>query len=797
MVAFDSGMKEKAFPYWKSVWLFAFFSSLIGTAPLMGADYTWTGATTGLNWASNNWSGTPAIDPSTGPTGSDNYMGSIGSTSIVLNGDRSINMFLQPSSQTTTMLIVATNSTISSVFTADTISNDSGALLTFRNRSGGTSGTLTVDVRNLNINGAGNITIGSSAANASQQATNVVQSLSVTGTTSLNSSGKLLLNIGDAVYSLGLLDVNDGEVLLNHSQFNKPEATAVVKGLTGTGGFIRNATTNANNSSILLIQNAVDYSSASALQDGTGKLSVTKEGAGTQTLTAANTYTGLTTIAEGTLKVGDGGTTGSITSNVNLTSSSAAFAIDRSDSYTFSNTISGSGSFIKMGAGVTTLTGNNSYLGGTLIQGGYVQMANDANLGDISGAATLDGGGFSLTGTSSFSRDVVLESGGEFLVATNSTITWAGEISGVGALMKTGGATTNSILILSGNNSYSGGTVIQSGVLGVSSDENLGDLAGAVTFANIGTGRLNILQSGAVFNRDIIINEGSMGGISVAVGMEATWNGQISGAGTLEKRFAGQLTLSGSNSYSGGTSLGTGTLKATHQSALGTGAVTLNTGTTLIVDVDSGAGAVGNQIIFSGVATYQLSRQAGTGYDAYSALSLQSGGLSTTASILAGVASGNTMLTSSFEIASEAVNDALRKSDVFSLEGTGTDVFVLQLSVADMLEGDFVGWLDESSGSWVNAVFGNSATGGSAIAGYAGSYLASGAAATSAYLGSWGYDVGNDTVWAVLDHNSEFAVVAVPEPATMAMLVLGLGLALWGRRISKSLIKRSSTICCS
>jgi len=84
--------------------------------------------------------------------------------------------------------------------------------------------------------------------------------------------------------------------------------------------------------------------------------------------------------------------------------------------------------------------------------------------------------------------------------------------------------------------------------------------------------------------------------------------------------------------------------------------------------------------------------------------------------------------------------------------------------------GSFLAW--NQSGTWVNAVLGNLSTGGSAIAGYAGSFAASGAAASAAYLGSWGYDAAGHNVWAVLDHNSEFAVV--PEPSTWALLAFSL-----------------------
>jgi len=90
---------------------------------------------------------------------------------------------------------------------------------------------------------------------------------------------------------------------------------------------------------------------------------------------------------------------------------------------------------------------------------------------------------------------------------------------------------------------------------------------------------------------------------------------------------------------------------------------------------------------------------------------------------------------------------------------------------------------------WVNAVEGNSATGGSAVANYKGTYaaFASANSITEAtlvnYLGSFGVDIASDTVWAVLDHNSAFGTV--PEPATLTLLALG-GLAVLRKRRRRS-----------
>ena len=84
-------------------------------------------------------------------------------------------------------------------------------------------------------------------------------------------------------------------------------------------------------------------------------------------LTGANSYTGGTTIAAGTLQLGNGGTTGSIIGNV---VDNGALAFDRSNAVTFPGLISGTGSVSQIGSGSTTLTAANTYSGGTLLAAG-------------------------------------------------------------------------------------------------------------------------------------------------------------------------------------------------------------------------------------------------------------------------------------------------------------------------------------------------------------------------------------------------------------------------------------------
>nr|WP_276575486.1 autotransporter-associated beta strand repeat-containing protein [Salmonella enterica] len=269
--------------------------------------------------------------------------------------------------------------------------------------------------------------------------------------------------------------------------------------------------------------------------------SLTKTGAGTLILNAENTYTGGTTISDGTLVANNVEAlgTGNVTDNATLELNTGG---------DFDNAISGSGQVVKSGDKTLTLSGANSYTGGTTISGGTLVATNVEALGsgDVTDNATLE-----------------LNTGGTF----------DNVISGSGQVVKSG----DEMLTLSGANSYTGGTTISGGTLVVSNVEALG--SGDVTD-----------------NATLELNTGG------------DFDNNIGGTGSVVKSGDKTLTLSGANSYTGGTTISGGTLIATNVEALGTGNVTddatleLNTGG----DFDNAISGSG-QVVKSGDETLTLS----------------------------------------------------------------------------------------------------------------------------------------------------------------------------------------------
>ncbi len=230
------------------------------------------------------------------------------------------------------------------------------------------------------------------------------------------------------------------------------------------------------------------------------------------------------------------------------------------------------------GAGAFTLSGNAvTNLGGITNNSSNLQTVN---LNQTLGAAqtfNAANGNLTVGGT-------IANSGNLLTITGSSTTTLGTTVSGTGGLAKTGAGT----LILNGSNSYSGGNTISGGTAQLGNVKGLGSTTAPLTVNTGGTFDLH------GFSPNIGPLNGTGGAIQTNVAGTATlttgtnaagsYAGQIqngSGAVALAKNGVGTLTLSGNNSYSGGTTLGGGTLQLGHTNALGStsGGLTVNGGT--------------------------------------------------------------------------------------------------------------------------------------------------------------------------------------------------------------------------
>ena len=437
------------------------------------------------------------------------------------------------------------------------------------------TGTDQIQIANTNNSGGGVRFI--NASNSYSGDTNVIQG--GTGTTVLqlgasevlpNGTGKgnLLLN------SVGVLDLNSFNETINGLSGNS--TSYVVNSVASTQATLTigdNGTTSTfagviqDNIGSVPVANATTGGALTANTGGT--TAITKIGNGTLTLSGNNSYSGGTTINSGTISVNSATSLGSaggnltfagnstIAATANITSSrnyainsGVSGTVDVATSSTFSNngTISGLGTLVKAGNGTLTLTGNNSYSGGTTVSNGTLAVSGSGTLGSPAAALNVAGGILDLEGTSQTAGTVTINStiqngtlSGTSFDGQNGTISAA--LSGSGALAKT----TAGTLTLSGNSSYSGGTTVSAGSLVVSNNNALG--SGNVTLnssngTNSGVYRSSLTLSGVtVTGKTVTMNSTTNRAGLVATGAGGgTWNGTVTLSGSTSGNGNSEFT---------------------------------------------------------------------------------------------------------------------------------------------------------------------------------------------------------------------------------------------------------------
>ncbi|MBI5263193.1 MAG: autotransporter domain-containing protein [Bradyrhizobium sp.] len=250
-------------------------------------------------------------------------------------------------------------------------------------------------------------------------------------------------------FTVGTLNLNASAANSNYlfqtgtliMQTSAGSAAINVQSTGGQTDFLNFSTLQLNSNTVITTASASATFTMGAQSFVTGTGSLTIAGPGTVSFYDAASYTGGTTINSGsTLQLLHlGPFSGSIVGNV---VNNGTLAIDRSANYTFSGNISGSGALQQNGTGTLILTGTNTYSGGTTINDGKLEVGNNGTSGSISG-------------------DIINNSLLSFV--RSDSYTFGGNISGSGTLVQEGSGTT----ILTGNNTYSGATILSVGTFEV------------------------------------------------------------------------------------------------------------------------------------------------------------------------------------------------------------------------------------------------------------------------------------------------------------------------------------------
>lgn len=485
---------------------------------------------------------------------------------------------------------------------------DDGSTIQSSNGTNAWEGPVTLNGA-ANLGGSANLTVNGAITGASGSLTKTgVGTLTLGSTPGSNTYGggttiKAAYNASSFIQLGAAEQIPDGSLVTftggsggGFSYFSLLGNSETVGGISDSDsiarGVIQNEQTGSDKASVLLTVNAANDCSFSghvrnAASGTTGALGLTKTGAGKLTLSGGNIkYTGATTVSEGTLVLAD---TTAFASDI---TDDASLELSVSAPWTLAKAITGTGQLIKSGSGTLTLSGANSYSGGTRIDAGRIVLSSAGAIGSL-GIISMNGGTlqFSAANTIDYSggarlrledgKTATFDTAGLNVTFANALATGSEATAG---LAKSGGGT----LTLNAANTYKGLTTVAGGVLRIQHAEALGTTNAGVTVAS---GMRVELVDVTVSGEAITVNGAGgnfWGGLQcasgtsewqgpVTIGSELTRIGVNTGTftvsgvidssnnvyGVMFRPDAGTLILSGANTYLGDTGIicGSGSVK--------------------------------------------------------------------------------------------------------------------------------------------------------------------------------------------------------------------------------------------
>ena len=401
---------------------------------------------------------------------------------------------------------------------------------------------------------------------------------------------------GSNTYSGGTTLTAGDLLVANDSCLSGTASTLTFAG--GLLGFTGTSVTNLNAHTVnwTSFDGGIDVANEAATftirQKISGSGTFTKAGPGMLLLTGTNACSGGTTFMGGELLVADdlslGGAASTLTfaggllgytgtsvtdlnaHTVNWTSFNGGIDVtDAAVTFTIGQNISGPGTIMKAGPGTLVLSGTNTQTGGISATGGSVILGNAAANSTVSGPVYLDNTRLVLSGSVTLSGPVSTGPlGAEINLPSSATLTLNVESPDGGGLLSLTGSGS---VILGGTNICNQSIAFDGMTITITNPYALAGSLVTLAPPNRFILGANSITFGALAGTDNLALVSASSGVTLTVGglgLSSTYSGIFSGPGSLTKTGTGVMTLTGSNSFTGGITLAGGELSVASQANL-------------------------------------------------------------------------------------------------------------------------------------------------------------------------------------------------------------------------------------